>query len=432
MNKSSVQEAEYIGINMRTGLFRKEVIDEQSNNVEGSFLMTPRPAYSAVAGLLAVWILAVTVYLNMETYARKASVTGWLEPSHGVFKLYSDARRGKVLDVIVSEGQLVEKGTPLIKISYSSKDAFGHRVSTQLLAELEAKQSRTRQSIKRLHTLHLAQKERLDEQLSQAEQTSTALSDIIALTQTQWFLASKQWEKARTLLEQGHISRADFEAHTLQRLNAEQKLALAKKDWSNEQANIATINHALATLPEQQANELANIENTYSDLTQQIVNHKSNMEEIIYAPRSGVISGLHVKAGYTVDSSRPLLTLLPQNADIQARIAVPVRSAGFLQEGQALHIRYDAFPYQKFGVQFGEIVNISPSLVLPGELTDVPISISEPAYLVTATLSTNEILAYGKSISLKAGMTFSADVQLSQRTLMEWLMEPLYSIKGEL
>lgn len=417
---------------MRTGLFRKEVINEQSNTVEGSFLMTPRPAYSAVAGLLAVWILAVTVYLNMETYARKASVTGWLEPSHGVFKLYSDARRGKVLDVIVSEGQLVEKGTPLIKISYSSKDAFGHRVSTQLLAELEAKQSRTRQSMKRLHTLHLAQKVRLDDQLSQAEQTSTALSDIIALTQTQWLLASKQWEKARTLLDKGHISRADFEAHTLQRLNAEQKLALAKKDWSNEQANIATINHALATLPEQQANELANIENTYSDLTQQIMNHKSNMEEIIYAPRSGVISGLHVKAGYTVDSSRPLLTLLPQNADIQARIAVPVRSAGFLQEGQALHIRYDAFPYQKFGVQFGEIVNISPSLILPGELTDVPISISEPAYLVTATLSTNEILAYGKSISLKAGMTFSADVQLSQRTLMEWLMEPLYSIKGEL
>ena len=427
-----MQEAEYIGINMRTGLFRKEVIDEQSNTVEGSFLMTPRPAYSAVAGLLSVWIIAVSVYLNMETYARKASVTGWLEPSHGVFKLYPDARRGKVLDVIVSEGQLVEKGTPLIKISYSSKDAFGHRVSTQLLAELEAKQSRTRQSMKRLHTLHLAQKERLDDQLSQAEQTSTALSDIIALTQTQWLLASKQWEKARTLLDKGHISRADFEAHTLQRLNAEQKLALAKKDWSNEQANIATINHALATLPEQQANELANIENTYSDLTQQIMNHKSNMEEIIYAPRSGVISGLHVKAGYTVDSSRPLLTLLPQNADIQARIAVPVRSAGFLQEGQALHIRYDAFPYQKFGVQFGEIVNISPSLVLPGELTDVPISINEPAYLVTATLSTNEILAYGKSISLKAGMTFSADVQLSQRTLMEWLMEPLYSIKGEL
>jgi len=41
-------------------------------------------------------------------------------------------------------------------------------------------------------------------------------------------------------------------------------------------------------------------------------------------------------------------------------------------------------------------------------------------------------LAYGNNISLKAGMTFSADVDLSQRTLMEWLMEPLYSITGKL
>ena len=417
---------------MRTGLFRKEVIDEQSNAVEGSFLMTPKPVYSVIAGMLVVWIVAVGVYLNTESYARKASVTGWLEPNHGVFKLYSDTRRGKVLNVLVNEGQLVEKGAPLIKISYSSKDALGQRISTQLLTELEAKLNRTRQSIKRLRALHLAQQRRLKEQLSQAKQTATALNDIIALTQSQRLLATKQWQKAKTLLEQGHISRADYESHTLQRLNSEQKLALAKKDWSYEQANIAAISHELATLPEQQANELANIENTYSDLTHQIVTHKSNAEETVYAPHSGVVSGLQVKTGYTVDSARPLLTLLPENADIQARIAVPVRSAGFIRKGQALHIRYDAFPYQKFGVQTGEIASISPSLILPGELKDAPISISEPTYLVTASLSANEILAYGNSISLKAGMTFSADVDLSQRSLLEWLMEPLYSVTGKL
>ncbi|AFS38918.1 HlyD family secretion protein [Alteromonas macleodii] len=417
---------------MRTGLFRKEVIDEQSNAVDGRFLMTPKPVYSAIAGLLVVWVLAVIIYLNTGSYARKASVSGWLEPSHGVFKLYADARRGKVLDVLVSEGQLVSKGAPLIKINYSSDDASGNKVSTQLLAELEAKQHRTRQSIQRLDVLHRAQRQGLEEQLSQAKRALTALDAIVELSQTQWALALKQWEKAQTLLNQGHISQADYENHTLQRLTAEQQLTLAKKDQNDEKANIAALHHELATLPQQQANEMANVENTLSDLTQQIVSHKSNAEETIYAPHNGVISGLQVKAGYTIDSSRPLLTLLPKNADIQARIAVPVRSAGFLRKGQALHIRYDAFPYQKFGVQSGEIVNISPSLVLPGELTDIPISISEPAYLVTATLNTKEILAYGNNISLKAGMTFSADVDLSQRTLMEWLMEPLYSITGKL
>ena len=53
---------------MRTGLFRKEVIDEQSNAVDGRFLMTPKPVYSAIAGLLVVWILAVIIYLNTDLF----------------------------------------------------------------------------------------------------------------------------------------------------------------------------------------------------------------------------------------------------------------------------------------------------------------------------------------------------------------------------
>ena len=417
---------------MRTGLFRKEVINEQLNSAEGSFLMTPKPVYSVISGLLIVWVVAVVVYLNTESYARKASVNGWLEPNHGVFKLYANARRGKVLNVLVSEGQLVKQGAPLITISYSNRDGLGNKVSAQLLTELEAKQHRTLQSIQRLRVLHVAQQHGLEEQRLQAQQALEALDAIVEISQSQWLLATKQWEKAQSLLEQGHISQADFENHTLQRLTTEQQLTLAKKDLRSEQANIAAINHEISTLPQQQANELANIENAYSDLNHQIVSYKSDAEETVYAPHTGVVSGLQVKTGYTVDSSRPLLTLLPENGDIQARIAVPVSSAGFIREGQALHIRYDAFPYQKFGVQSGEIVNISPSLVLPGELKDVPISISEPTYLVTASLSANEILAYGNTISLKAGMTFSADVDLSQRSLLEWLMEPLYSITGKL
>ena len=417
---------------MRTGLFRKEAVDEQSNTLDGNFLMTPKPVFSAIALLLIVWIVAVIIYLNMGSYARKTSVNGWLEPSHGVFKLYSDTRRGKVIDVLVQDGEQVEAGTPLITVDYSNSDASGNPVSIQLLRELEAKRERTLENISRLQALHLAQAKTLSDQLAQAKRTLDDLDAIVALSEAHWNMAFHQWETAQSLLNKGHISRADFENQTLQRLTAEQQLTLAKKDRRIEQTNIATLQHEIATLPKRQDNEIANLENALSDLQQQIVSHKSSAEETIYAPRSGQVSGLRVKKGYTVDNARPLLTLLPVNSDIQARIAVPVRSAGFLREGQALHIRYDAFPYQKFGVQTGEITNISPSLILPGELIDVPISINEPAYLVTAKISANEILAYGNNISLKAGMTFSADVHLSQRTLMEWLMEPIYSIKGKL
>jgi membrane fusion protein len=38
--------------------------------------------------------------------------------------------------------------------------------------------------------------------------------------------------------------------------------------------------------------------------------------------------------------------------------------------------------------------------------------------------------AFGKAFNLKSGMLFEADIMLEQRTLIEWLLEPIYSLRG--
>ena len=40
--------------------------------------------------------------------------------------------------------------------------------------------------------------------------------------------------------------------------------------------------------------------------------------------------------------------------------------------------------------------------------------------------------AYGEVYPFKAGMTFDADIMQEERKLYEWVLEPLYSIKGKL
>jgi membrane fusion protein len=40
--------------------------------------------------------------------------------------------------------------------------------------------------------------------------------------------------------------------------------------------------------------------------------------------------------------------------------------------------------------------------------------------------------AFGKAFKLKSGMLFEADIMLEQRTLIEWLLEPIYSLNGRL
>lgn len=49
-----------------------------------------------------------------------------------------------------------------------------------------------------------------------------------------------------------------------------------------------------------------------------------------------------------------------------------MRSIGFVEEGQSLAIRYDAFPYQKFGIYSGKVSQVSKTLLLPSELLNSP------------------------------------------------------------
>lgn len=150
------------------------------------------------------------------------------------------------------------------------------------------------------------------------------------------------------------------------------------------------------------------------------------------ASRSGIVTNLQAREGQQAQTSIPVLSLVPEGAGLTAQLLVPVRSAGFLETGQPLRIRYDAFPYQKFGLYTAEVVEVSNTVLLPDELLKVPVTVREPVYRVSARLIQPFVQAYGRDFSLKPGMTLSADVQLTERSLLQWLLEPIYSLKGRL
>ncbi len=58
------------------------------------------------------------------------------------------------------------------------------------------------------------------------------------------------------------------------------------------------------------------------------------------------------------------------------------------------------------------------------------LSFNEPVYKVKIGLKKQYVTAYGNEISLIPGMLLQADINTGSRTLIEWLLEPLFIIKG--
>ena len=99
-------------------------------------------------------------------------------------------------------------------------------------------------------------------------------------------------------------------------------------------------------------------------------------------------------------------------------------------------IRYQAYPYQKFGHQQGEVETVAKTALPTHEINGLGNpqgnNSSESLYRVRVKLAAQTVNAYGHPQPLQAGMLLDADVLQEQRRLYEWVLEPLYSLTGKL
>jgi membrane fusion protein len=93
-------------------------------------------------------------------------------------------------------------------------------------------------------------------------------------------------------------------------------------------------------------------------------------------------------------------------------------------------LRYQAYPYQKFGQHYGRVADISRSALNSADVIALTGNQSrQPLYRVTVNLDQQAISAYGKSQPLKTGMALNADILMDRRSLIEWAFEPIYGLR---
>ena len=175
------------------------------------------------------------------------------------------------------------------------------------------------------------------------------------------------------------------------------------------------------------------IERELALLGEQLADAEARRRIIITAPQDGRATLLQGAPGTTVDAVRPLLVLVPDDTTLQAVLYAPSRTVGFVRPGTPVWLRHEAFPYQKFGHQRGEVVAVS---TYPAGLDDqlglasfAPDAAgagasAEPLYAITVRLE-RQVFPAQASAPLRPGLRVQADLMMEQRRLWEWMLEPL-------
>lgn len=416
-------------------LFRSEVFQAKQNRWTGQIVLVRPFSLLALTFFAAGLAAALIAFAVFGSYTNKTTVEGQLVPLGGVVRVYAP-ETGVITDKKVADGDFVRAGDVLFTLSTARSDGAGS-VQARLAAEAKLKKTLAEQDIARQKRIHANEKTAQENTLRRLRQQLQHIQDQIAVQQKRIALNSKMLAKQNELVRQGALSELEKTNYENMLLGLQTDFAAYQREESSLKREIAVQQSNLNKLPEQQANEISQLERTLAAYEQEILDYGVRDGQTIRATVSGYANAVNADVGQQVDASRLLASIVPQTAQLQANLYVPSRAVGFVKPNDEVVLRYQAYPYQKFGHATGRIVSIAQTALNKQELANLgniftnPALLNEPAYLVKVKLDKQTISLYGKETKLPIGMTAEADILHENKKLYEWMLDPLYSVVGK-
>lgn len=413
---------------MTRPLFRTEAIEAHKNGLQGNVLIATPPAVWLLVLAAVLAALLVVAYGYWGEYTRKEHVRGFLVPTQGLIRIHSP-RVGTIIERPVVEGQEVRRGDVLLRVTSELATASTVGAHAATLAQLERRRDNLNAVIANQTTADslalsaLAARIRsLESELDQAQTQHDIQAKRVAS-------AERSLKRYSELVKAKFVSEATIQLRHDELLDQQSLLAGHVRGLTALARELEEARAALDAARMRQPNSLAALEREILEIEQQLTEGEARREVLVTAPADGTITSVLTDVGQRVDPDMPLLSILPQGASLEATLLVPTRAAGFIRLGQTVALRYQAFPYQRFGHHEGEVVAIGRALIQPGELR-LPAMVQEPAYPVTVRLAAQEFNAYGQALALQPGMLLDADVRIERRRLIEWMFDPVLAIAG--
>lgn len=417
-------------------LFRKEVFVAQQNKWTGQVILTRPFSFLFLTFCAFLIALCIIIFLIFGSYTNKTTVEGQLLPTMGVVRVYS-SDIGTITHKFVEDGNFVKAGEPLFKLSTSRFGEKGN-VQAKLAAEANLKKTLALQEVERLKRIHQNEQKNVHNNIHRLNNQLENIKQQITGQNRQIRLAEKTLNKNKFLASQGAVSQQDkmtAESHLLEQRS---RLESLKLEQNNAIRELDEQKITLSSLPERHKTELSQLNRAITEMNQEILDFDLKSEQTIRASKSGYISTINVDIGQQVEPSKLLLSIVPEQTELVANLYIPSKAVGFIKPKDKVVLRYQAYPYQKFGHATGEIISVARTALGKQELSGLgiiftnPTLLNEPAYLVKVKLEKQTIKAYGENKPLQIGMILEADILHERKKLYEWVLDPLYSISGKI
>jgi membrane fusion protein len=425
-------------------LFRPEVMAARHSQSMGAIRLSQAASGWMIAAVALALSAGLVAFVALGSVSKKARVTGITTPAGGSLTIAANSA-GILLRQLVSEGQGVRAGQPLFELSMARQGGDGD-VSVLLAQQLSIREQSLDAERRTRARQDRDRRRAIEERLSNLDAEQAQLTSEIGLAQRRQLLARRSLTKFETLEASGFVSTTQTQQKQEDLIDLSSRLETLNRSKVQLQATRIGLLSDRQALAADLAAALAQLDRAQATLKQEMLQNQDRRMTVITAPQSGVLSTVTNQPGQAVAAGQVLATLIPGRAGeddgLEVHLYAPSRTAGFVAVGQTVLIRYQAYPYQKFGLYEGRVVAVSGTPFAPAELPAnlastilgnaqqaVPGSNSgEALYRIKVRPARQSVLLYGQAHPLKPGMTLEADVLQDRRTIWEWIIAPLLAV----
>ncbi len=394
---------------------------------------------------LVVFAAIVLPWAMLSKVDETGSARGRLEPQGKTMRLDAPVT-GKVVAIRVKEGQTVHSGQILLQL----ESELTRTEMQQAQAKLEGQQNRVNQLqlVKNqlemsVRTQGLQNQAQGSEQLAQLDQIRQRLNSsrqVYDLEKGRLKLAKNEVQRHGYLWQRGAISKSRLEevegvVFERQKLleQAQSDIQQATTEITKQQSAKQRIRRTgeLAVLDSQK--QLKELHSQVVDVQSEIAQTKKQIQslqfqlqqQILRAPIDGTIFQLSINnAGAVVQPGQMVTQIAPKEAPLIFRAEMPSQESGFLRVGMPVKLKFDAYPFQDYGVVQGKLRWISPdSKVVETAQGKVE------TFDLEIVLQQTDIQTGNKRIALTPGQTATAEVIVRQRRIIDFVLDPFKKLQ---
>jgi adhesin transport system membrane fusion protein len=374
--------------------------------------------------------------------------SGKVSPASQVQNLQS-LEGGIISDILVSEGQVVQAGQPLIKISdvaFSSSFEENRLLSLELLArsyrlnaeafdlEFKAPEDISKEAPR----LVRSEKSLFDSNQQQLTETLKGLEEKIrqqqsALREAQskqsqlkksLLLVKKEIEIKKPLKDRGIISEVEF--LQLQQREAELegelegvKLSVPRIESTIEEARFNKLkeklnfqNNAKKELNEVNA-EIGRIQEAQGALQDRV------KRTTLRSPVNGIVQRLYINTiGGVISPGVSIMDIVPQEDDLLVEVQIKPADIAYVNVGQFARLKFSAYDFAIHGSLQGIVTFVSADTVTNDD--------GESFFVVRVKPGKTFLGAKTGELPIKIGMTAEADIITDKKTILSYLTEPVH------